>query len=367
MKLSDCAKGRDNNFNLIRIVASLAVLVTHCFVLATGSEDAEPMGKSLGMTMGTIAVDVFFVTSGFLVTASLLNRQRTLEFIWARALRILPALWAMLLLTVFGLGLLFTALPAATYLSSPGTYLYLAKCSTLLAGVGYQLPGVFDHNPFHGAINGSLWTMRHEARLYVILAAVWFLLRLAPRHRLAAFRMAIVAFAAAAGWWVVARHFSAPDSGPFARLFFMFFAGASFYVLRDIVVLSPWVFGALLAGLLLSLANVDVFYVVYVVVLAYLLLYLAYVPSGLIRRYNALGDYSYGIYIYAFPVQQVVVALLPGISIFKLFLISAPITVILGVLSWHFLERRALSLKAGYVDRTRKLFQSWQPAGRRAG
>ena len=121
MKLSDFTQGRDNNFNLIRIVAALAVLVTHSFALTVGSGNAEPLRASLGMTMGSIAVDVFFIASGFLVTASLLNRQSAIDFIWARVLRIFPALSVMLFLTVFGLGAFFTSLPAPSYFANPGT------------------------------------------------------------------------------------------------------------------------------------------------------------------------------------------------------------------------------------------------------
>ena len=75
MHLSDFTAGRDNNFNLIRMAAALAVLVSHAFALAIGKSAAEPFQALLGMTMGSIAVDVFFLTSGFLVTASLLSRE----------------------------------------------------------------------------------------------------------------------------------------------------------------------------------------------------------------------------------------------------------------------------------------------------
>lgn len=98
MKLSHYTQGRDNNFNLIRIVAAMAVLITHSFAL-TGL--AEPFRDSLGMSMGDIAVDIFFITSVFLVTASILTRQSALEFLWARILRIYPALLVMLFITVF--------------------------------------------------------------------------------------------------------------------------------------------------------------------------------------------------------------------------------------------------------------------------
>lgn len=146
MKLSYFTQGRDNNFNLIRFIASLSVLITHSFALALGTPGAEPFRKSLGMTIGEISVDVFFITSGFLVTASLLYRKNTIEFIWARFLRIFPALLVMLLLTVLVVGPVFTTLPLSNYLTHKDTFRYFAKCLTLFFGVEYTLPGVFNQN-----------------------------------------------------------------------------------------------------------------------------------------------------------------------------------------------------------------------------
>jgi peptidoglycan/LPS O-acetylase OafA/YrhL len=218
MKLSNYSQGRDNNFNLIRIVAALAVLVTHSFAVAIGTGDAEPFRGSLGMTMGSIAVDVFFITSGFLVTSSLLNRQSTIEFIWARAVRIFPALLVMLFLTVFVFGVLFTSLPISTYLSLPKTYIYLVKCGTLFMGVDYTLPGVFASNPYKSVVNGSLWTMPYEVCMYAILALVWFALRKSPKLRLTAFKTIVVTFALVAGIYTLVEHFYFPSASPVARL-----------------------------------------------------------------------------------------------------------------------------------------------------
>ncbi|HOB46686.1 MAG TPA: acyltransferase family protein, partial [Zoogloea sp.] len=107
MKVADLAQGKDNNFNLIRILAAYAVLIHHAFPLALGPKVVVPLEGSVGISAGAVAVDVFFITSGFLVTASLLARQSTVEFVWARVLRVFPALFVMLVLTVFGLGLFF--------------------------------------------------------------------------------------------------------------------------------------------------------------------------------------------------------------------------------------------------------------------
>jgi peptidoglycan/LPS O-acetylase OafA/YrhL len=361
MKLSDFTQGRDNNFNLIRIVAAFAVLVTHSFALAIGTGDAEPFRESLGMTMGKIAVDVFFVTSGFLVTASLLTRQSTVEFVWARVLRIVPALLAMLLFTVFGLGVYFTSLPLSSYLSDTQVYYYFLKCATLITGVTYNLPGVFDGNPYKNAVNGSLWSMPIEVRMYAILALGWVVLRIKKINRLGAFKVLILAGAVVAGILVVAQYFYYPARGTFANLFFMFFSGASFYVLKQHITLSRLVFWIFVAALLASaLANKHVFFVTFTLTIAYVLFYIAYVPSGCIRKYNQLGDYSYGVYIYAFPIQQSVAALVPGASVLTLLIVSAAATLFLAILPWHILERRALSLKGFYVDYTRRMLNHRQ-------
>ncbi len=356
MKLSDyVAQGRDNNFNLIRLVAALSVLVTHSFAIATGNQLAEPLRDSLGLTMGDIAVDVFFTTSGFLVTASLLVRQSFIEFVWARALRIYPALWVMLLLTVFGLGVFFTTKPLSVYFTTPQTYVYVAKCAVLFFGLAYNLPGVFEANIYPGAVNGSLWSMASEVRLYAILVLGWLALRLVREHRITLFKAMVVGFAGLAGVAVLILHLRQDDAGQFPRLFYMFFAGSAFYVLRHRITVSPWLVLALSLALIATIGNTFGFVLAYLLSIQYLLFYLAYVPAGFIRHYNKLGDYSYGIYIYAFPVQQSISALMPGISILKMTAIAMPLTILLAVLSWHLLEKHALSYKDHYVGHTKNL------------
>lgn len=299
------------------------------------------------MTIGTIAVDIFFITSGFLVTTSLLTRQSTLQFIWARVLRIFPALLVMLFLTVFGLGTYFTSLPLRSYLTAPETYRYLLKCSTLINGVSYTLPGVFHDNPYKYSVNGSLWSMYYEMQMYCILTVIWVALRAMYKDRLEIFKLSIVVCAAAAGVLLIIRHFFyLPVETTFVRLFFMFFSGAAFYILKEYVTLSHSLFLLLIIAMLLSvIASKHAFFIVYTLTITYVLFYIAYIPSGLIRHYNSVGDYSYGIYIYAFPIQQSIAALIPGVSVFAMLLISPLVAICFGAVSWHLLERRALGLK----------------------
>ena len=90
--LSEYTNNRDNNFNLIRFIAASLVLYTHSYALVIGTGDAEPLRNSIGMTWGSIAVDVFFVISGFLIASSFFERNNIVAFVWARILRIYPAL-----------------------------------------------------------------------------------------------------------------------------------------------------------------------------------------------------------------------------------------------------------------------------------
>ena len=210
--------------------------------------------------MGSIAVDVFFITSGFLVTASLLTRQSIIEFVWARVLRIYPALLILVLFTVFVLGVYFTSLPLSAYFTSGRTYTYLLKCSTLISlGVPFKLPGVFDNNPFKSAVNGSLWTMPYEVRMYAILTVLWFALRITRTYRLKAFQLIIISYAVLSGIYVLAIHFYFPTVNWFVKFSFMFFTGSSFYILKDHIRLSSLLFWLMVIALAFAIGNVHLF------------------------------------------------------------------------------------------------------------
>ena len=351
MKLSHFTEGKDNNFNLIRMVAAVVVLVEHSFALAIGFADARPFRISSSIDMSSLAVDVFFVTSGFLVTSSLLRRQHPIEFVWARVLRIYPALLVMQFLTVFGLGLCFTTLPWTSYLASYDTFKYWVKGSILFTGLVPTLPGVFENNLLNNVFNSSLWTLPYELGMYATLVGVWVAIGLVPRVRSRAFTITIVGCATVAVLLLLTCPVCMIHQGQLLRLFGMFFSGAAVYVLKDRIVLSGPVFGLCMMVVvpLATILGEQVLFAAYVLALPYILLYLAYIPSGFIRKYNQLGDYSYGVYIYAWPVQQSIASLVPGISVPAMLLVSASVSVALAALSWHLIEQRVLQLKSVWV------------------
>lgn len=131
IKLSASMSGNDNNLNLLRVVAALLVLVSHSFVIVSGDVDREPLRPTYGLTFGSIAVDVFFVVSGLLVTRSIANRNDAVAFITARALRIWPELVVSLLLVAYVLGGAVTGLPHRVAICCR---LASSNCPTRVAG-----------------------------------------------------------------------------------------------------------------------------------------------------------------------------------------------------------------------------------------
>ena len=164
--LESLAYGRNNNFNLTRMLAAGAVIVSHAYALPTGSWQ-EPFSE-YGFTLGGLAVSAFFTLSGFLISASFERRPGLVEFGLARALRIMPALAVVTVLTALVLGPLVTSLPAGDYLRDRRTWLYVPQALSLRWLV-FSLPGVFDTLRFH-VVNGPLWTLYYEVTCYVGLA-----------------------------------------------------------------------------------------------------------------------------------------------------------------------------------------------------
>jgi len=354
MLLSECTKNRDNNFNLLRFIAAFTVLVTHSFSLLSGNLDDEPMRLFLGMSLGDISVDVFFITSGYLITSSYMNRRNIFAFAWARILRIYPALIVMVTLSVFVLGALLTNLNIIDYFTDSGTYKYYFKNIILFFGVEYHLPGVFQEVPMKGVVNGSLWTLVYEIKMYVILAVILTsIMYLQNMMSKITFKNVLLFLGIFSLMVLIFNHFIPLREGSFfvntfIRLFSAFFVGAMFFVWKEHITLSYKWFLLLLSVLILSSLNKDLYFVVYSLTLAYLIFFIVYIPKGSILKFNNFGDYSYGLYIYAFPVMQTLIALYPNIVFIQMIVFSFIISLILSILSWNLVEKKFLKMKNNY-------------------
>ena len=342
-RLGELATGRDNNLNLIRALAATGVLASHAWPIALGGAAAEPLETLTGFSLGGLCVMLFFAASGFLIAGSWERRPDPLRFALARALRLFPALAASLVLVALVMGPLVTGRGLADYAADPAVRSFLVR-NLALVSPQYTLPGVFESNPYP-MVEGSIWTLVHEALCYAGVMVAGVLGLMAPR------RLPAALCTLAALWLGLALWGGLP--GRLSRLHELsatFAMGVALWAWRDRVALSGW--GALaLFGLALAASQADpegpggtLSRLAWGAALAYGVLWAAYVPAGALRGFNDFGDYSYGIYVYAFPVQGLMVWWLGPQTPLANIALSLPLTLALAVASWHLVERPALGL-----------------------
>lgn len=347
VRLSDVCGGRDNNLNLIRMIAASAVLVSHAWPIALGPQASQPMERLLGMTLGGMAVMVFFAISGFLIARSFDRSRDIPDWSSARIMRLFPGLAAATLLTALAMGPLVTTLSPGAYFTAPATWTYALRNTTLVS-LQYPLPGVFEGNPYGPSINGSLWTLFHEVVCYMGVLALGLL------GALRGGRATLIAVALFAAAYLGAGVLEDAGRLPFRlarlrELSLPFFLGSCAWVWRDRVRLLWPVAAALWVGAF-ALKGLPGGREILAVALTYCAACAAYLPGGAIRRFNGLGDYSYGIYIYAFPVQQLVVHLFGPMEPAMNIALSLPPTLLLAIVSWRLVEKSALAARGQLAD-----------------
>lgn len=353
--------GRDNNFNLIRVLAAIAVLISHSFPITRGHGAEDPVEPILGFSLGILAVFTFFSLSGFLISQSFDRSRELVGFTVPRVLRIVPGLAVVLLITIGVLGPLTTKMDFSEYVTNFDLVTYFARNLTL-GSPQYDLLDVFENNPYPKAINGSLWTLIHEVLCYVGVA-VFGLLQL--KFRRLGVKSLVVIYMALYIAVEIGGNFVHPRLNTLQTLSFPFFIGMLMWHVRHHIPLDLRLVAVAFAAIGLSIGT-NLFFEIFCIAWSYIIFYVGYVPSGVIRKYNYFGDYSYGIYIYAFPVQQLMVFLIvdmtPGLNI----LLALPLTVFLAFLSWHWVERPSLRTRTRILDkleRWRNKPTGMEPAG----
>jgi peptidoglycan/LPS O-acetylase OafA/YrhL len=326
------ATGR-NNFNLMRLIAAWLVIYSHAWPI-TGTTGADHIARlTLSKSAGALAVDVFFLISGFLVAASF-ERNRLRAFLLARALRIYPALIVCVALSVCLVGPLFTTSTATEYWSDAKTWRYLWPNASLWRAE-FWLPGVFEALP-RTAVNGSLWTLPIEGRLYIALMLAGLTGMLAPQRYLPAWVLAM------AGACTFA-YLRAPLPEHLVYLIWVtmfFITGTLCWVYRERIRLSLWPLLALLICAA-ALRGTAGFSFAYFLLIVYGTLYIGLMPRLPVIEKN---DLSYGLYLYGWPMQQL--ALLAGATTVLTNTVAASaLAFVCAGLSWFMVERPALRWK----------------------
>jgi peptidoglycan/LPS O-acetylase OafA/YrhL len=328
--------GADNALPL-RHVASLMVIFGHSYALTVPrAGSVDPINVLMpGFSAGSLGVYIFFAISGYLVMLSALRQPGVVLYLRNRALRIFPAYLVALGLCVVPLGLLFSSLSPADYLQHPDTWAHL-RDNLLPISFNWYLPGVFADNPYTGVVNGSLWSLGLELRWYGYVGA---LLALGIAGRRWAFTPLALAFLTLAAWeWSVGK----PDPLHYRALSAVFVSSALIAHWRHRVWISGWLLLALLAAAGVASGS-RWFGPIAVAAALYGCFWLIYAVPPL--RWPRGRDYSYGLFLYGFPVQQALVASLPQIAPMALFAAATAISLLLAAASWRWVEAPALRLK----------------------
>ncbi|MCV7409165.1 acyltransferase [Mycobacterium florentinum] len=341
MKLAEVFDPRCNALNLFRLGLAAEVMLFHSWPI-TGHMPPQ----ALLQLLFSVGVDGFFAISGFLITASWLRDPKVRDYLTARALRILPGLYVCLIVTAFAFAPVSVAVQggsAAKLLQSSAPYEYVLKNATLISVLQFDVAGTPRNVPSPGAWNASLWSLIWEVLCYIAIAVIG-IIGLANRRWLSPVILVAAVIAAAMlppltfpGAWTI------PQLA--ARSAIMFAAGAVMFQWKDVI---PARWSLVAASVVIVVASAAVL-PDYRVAAALPLAYAVIVSGALIRhkRTTLRTDLSYGVYIYAFPIQQMLAVLgLTGLHPALFFVIAFLSTLPLAAMSWFWIEKPAMALKS---------------------
>lgn len=350
-----------NSFHLMRFALALLVIICHAHTLRLLP---TPLNRLTGgqMNEGSLAVDGFLVISGFLICQSGVRNRNVLAFLRNRALRIIPAFLVALVFSALVIGGLAYDGTYAEYLrlGNGGPITWMRNWGALnVRGEQWGVTGVFATNSTQ-SLNVSLWTLKHEVSLYLLMALliVTTLNRKRPTYIvLFAFFLTLHVLlngfglyawrAADVRWWVL----SVWNYPRFVETGLYFFAGTLLYCYRDRVprrwYLAVIALLALVLGTLLGFARI-----VYVAALPYLIVYLA--GSPVCSGFECVGDLSFGMYVYSYPVQQLLYHVQPQMNPWLNVLLTLLAVLPLSAASWRVIEEPVLRLKTPRQKAPRK-------------
>ncbi len=326
-----------NQFDRIRILAALVVIFAHHYPLMGRQAPAWLENKWLHWSLaGGVGVMVFFCISGYLVTMSWLREPKLAAFLWKRVLRLWPGMLGSVVFGVFFFGIIFNTIPLGEYLRIPTIWRFFWANLTLVTYFPF-LPGTFITNPSAQVMNGVYWTIPMEFTCYLILASLGFL-GIIRNNKIIMYLILIYLmifliffnpdFTGRIQHWIeYPAYFSA---GAFIALHKNWF---SKYGGRLLTVITP----ILLATYFLTSYTATSRFLL----LPSLIIFLGNLPARE-NWFSKLGDPSYGIYLYGYPIAQSIIALWPDMHFLASLTVTFALSICAGYASWHFLESRAL-------------------------
>ena len=335
---------RSNNFDFLRILAASLVIISHSFPII-----GLPELKIVSVTLGGLGVYIFFIISGFLISQSWNHDRKIKCFIWKRFLRIIPALIFASVIVTLILGPLVTLIPLINYFTDLQTYkfFFFAMFFPFWSYLPFDsLPGVFQYNPFPFAVNGPLWTLVYEWAMYFILLILGIVGII--YHKIS--QAIILIFFTALFLFISYFSFEIPNKYIISQLivvvplFLVFFISSFIFFHHKKQTYSLILFLILISFLIIS-SFTNYFTISLIITLPFIVLFIAHCKIPYLNNIGKYGDYSYGLYIFAWPIQQTLVMYLSGISILYFIICCFLGTFPIAFISWHLIESKAMMYK----------------------
>lgn len=332
-----------NNYDFLRVFAAFCIIFFHSFALLN-KLSAEPLEKiSNGrINFSFIGLNIFFCISGYLIAKSASTSPTLKNYLWKRLIRIQPLLIVLCVLTVFLLGPVFTDLSIVGYFLNGHSWSYFRNIVPVF-GIQFSLPGVFTKNIAESGVNGALWTLIVEERLYLLMCFL-FLFKKQYSWYVAFYILLLNVL------FLVNRLYYLGDLVAYfnGRAFYyslVFLNSSALFILK--IKFSKNIFLYAFAGGFLTLTAIIFPAYDFIFVFSFPLLINSIAQiKGVLNYTGKYGDFTYGIYIFSFPVQQMLIA--KGIAIespYLLFLLTLLLVIPMAVISWNSVEERFLRIK----------------------
>jgi peptidoglycan/LPS O-acetylase OafA/YrhL len=348
--------GYTHGFDYLRLILATSVLLWHSIIISYGTNTDQPVLEGWIGPLVRLILPMFFTLSGFLVAGSMARCKTVTEFVTLRVLRIFPALSAEILLSALLLGPLFTHWTLDAYFADGKFWSYLLN---MFGMIHYLLPGVFVDNPRPDVVNLSLWTVPAELECYIALVSLTVLgvFRRRPMFLVALLLLTIIF----SGYDWANGQFENDGLASPRLLVLSFLTGVTFSLYSDRIPLNAGLaaLSAVLSYWILSGGPIPFFCAIPV---GYLTIWLGMSHPPRIPVLMK-GDFSYGIYLFAFPIQQCI-AQMPWTRMWWLnSMLALPIVLMWSALSWYNIEKPLLGKKkkvvAAVESRLSRIGESW--------
>lgn len=335
MNLEEVSKGRDNNLDLIRFIAACMVIFSHAFPLSLGKEVSDPLGTLTNgqINFGSMAVSIFFLYGGFLICKSIHRTKNAKEYFKARMIRIFPPLIFVTIVLVVLVGPFLTTLTISKYFSNVETYRYLLNSILILQ---HNLPEVFANNIYGQAVNGPLWTLPIEFLCYIMCFLAYQCKLLNRKNTIFAsiiFVLGCIMIKIISG--------NIPILASMIQPMGLFFVGMLYYVYQENIIMKIQLCFISLIGIVVSLIF-GIFPITIYVFLSYFLMYIGFGTRIKFPNFAKYGEVSYGMYLCAWPIQQILVQYLGNagkMNPWFNFLLATPIAIIFGYIIYKIIEK----------------------------